>query len=485
MGYAGAQPLQGNIVTRAPFPELAPARSQKTGNIAAVPVFSLRPIAATRTSLPLPRGYRVVGARGCWSLMTSDFTFVHAADIHLDSSLSGLALRDEEFSAATHGATRRAFINIVDLAIREGAALVLIAGDLYDGTWKDQSTGQFAVAQLARLSRAGIRTFIVFGNHDAESRVSRHLVLPGLVHRFDNRRCETLPLDDLGIAIHGRSYKDAATTEDIAATYCPPTPGVFNIAILHTALEGYPGHAPYAPCTLGRLRASGHQYWALGHVHERTIRSEHPHVVYPGNSQGRHVRETGSKGATVVRVRDGVVREVEHHACDEVRWARAELDGSNARDTGELLAGVASALSDAVQGVADRPTAARVTVRTNATLRRTLLADPDWFGAEVRGQASILSDALWIESVRTETTSDDPSAALLPEIADLLASASGDPDCGRALLSSVAPLLDRLPADSQEGELAPLLAAARAGDTSALLTAALAAVEARLVRTDG
>ena len=381
------------------------------------------------------------------------------------------------------GATRRAFSNIVDLAIREGAAFVVIAGDLYDGTRKDQSTGQFAVAQLSRLSRAGIRTFIVFGNHDAESRVSRHLTLPDMAYRLDNRRCETILLDDLGVAVHGRSYKDAATTEDISTTYNSPTPGSFNVAILHTALDGHEGHMPYAPCSLDRLRASGHDYWALGHVHERSVRSEHPHVVYPGNSQGRHVRETGAKGAIVVRVRDGAVSEIEHHPCDEVRWARARFDGRDATDMGELLTGIGGALADAVRGIADRPTAVRLTVRSRGDLRGRILADPDWFDAEVRGQASILSGALWIESVRMEAPDDDEGAALLPEIAELLASAAGDPECGRALLASVAPLIDKFPGETHESELTPLLAAARAGDTSVLLAAALAAVEARLAGT--
>ncbi len=417
--------------------------------------------------------------------MTPDFTFVHAADIHLDSALSGLSVHDEAFSMAARGATRRAFVNIVDLAIREGAAFVVIAGDLYDGTWKDQSTGQFAVAQLARLSRAGIRAFIVFGNHDAESRVSRHLTLPSLAWRLDNRRCETLTLDDLGVAIHGRSYRDAATTEDLSTTYAPPTPGLFNIAILHTALDGHAAHAPYAPCSLDRLRASGHDYWALGHVHERIVRSEHPHVVYPGNSQGRHVRETGAKGALLVRVRDGAVAAVEHHPCDELRWARAAFDGRQARDVAEVLAGVGGALADAVRGVADRPTAARLTLRAGGDVRARMLADPDWFDGEVRAQAAMLSDALWIESVRIEAPDEGPGAALMPEIAELLALAAGDPDCGRALLASVAPLLDKLPIDGQEAELAPLVAAARAGDASALLAAALAAVEARLAGADG
>ena len=415
--------------------------------------------------------------------MIGDFTFVHAADVHLDSSLTGLARRDEEFSAAMRGATRRAFSNLVDLTLREGADFLVIAGDLYDGTWKDNSTGQFAVAQLARLSRAGIPTFIVFGNHDAESRVSRHLTLPPLVHKFANTRCETVTLDALGVAVHGRSYKDAATTEDISATYCPPTPGLFNLAILHTSLDGHPGHARYAPCSLDQLRAAGHDYWALGHVHDRSVRSEHPHVVFSGNTQGRHIRETGAKGVSVVRVREGVVTEIDHQPVDEVRFALATLDGLQARDMGELLAGAADALRASVYGVSDRPTAARLVVTASGALYRQVLADPEWFVAEVRTQGSIMAEGLWIESVRVTGAPDGPALQLLPEIADLLASAGQDPECGRALLSAVAPLLDKLPADAQDEDLAPLVAAARAGQADILLAAALAAVQARLLQS--
>ena len=166
--------------------------------------------------------------------MPGNFTFIHAADIHLDSPLHGLSRKDEEFSRLVRGATRKAFSNVVDLAIEEGAAFVVIAGDLYDGAWKDQSTGQFAIAQLARLARAGIRSVIVFGNHDADSRVTRHLTAPEGVYKLKSAKCETVCFEDLGVAIHGRSYKEAATTENIASTYCPPTAGMLNVALLHT-----------------------------------------------------------------------------------------------------------------------------------------------------------------------------------------------------------------------------------------------------------
>lgn len=408
------------------------------------------------------------------------FTFVHAADIHLDSPLAGLSRKDEAFSELVRGATRLAFSNVVDLAIAEGAAFVVIAGDLYDGTWKDQATGQFAIRELGRLTRAGIRSVVLFGNHDAESRVSRHFSPPEGVHLLGNKRCETVLFDDLGVAIHGQSYKDAATTENIAATYCPPTYGLFNVAALHTALDGHEGHANYAPCSLGELQAAGHDYWALGHVHEPSIRSEHPHIVFPGNTQGRNVRETGAKGAMLVHVEDGAVRSVGHRACDEARWAQVDADVRGARDTVEALAEVRRQLNMALAGADGRPLAARVTVRADGAVGRALRADPAWAEGEVRAAGGALSDELWIERVRLVAGEGAP-AGLPPELVQLLAEALADPDCARAVAAAAtAPLVAKLPADVADADSAPLVTAARASDAAALVRAAREAVAARL-----
>lgn len=412
--------------------------------------------------------------------MAGNFTFIHAADIHLDSPLHGLSRKDEAFSQLVRGATRKAFSNVVDLAIEEGAAFVVIAGDLYDGAWKDQSTGQFAIAQLARLARAGIRSVIVFGNHDADSRVTRHLTAPEGVYKLKSAKCETVLFDDLGVAIHGRSYKEAATTENIASTYCPPVAGLLNVALLHTALDGHEGHANYAPCSLGELQAAGHDYWALGHVHDHAIRSDHPHIVFAGNTQGRHIRETGSKGAVVVRVEEGAISHVEHRATDEVRWAHARVDASGARDPIEALAAIQSELRPAVLGANGRPMAARVSIEVDGALAQRLRADPAWFEAEVRGHAAGVSDALWIERVKIVGRETALPVGLPLELQELLAQALDDPDCRRAVESAVAPLTAKLPADVDDPDIAPLLSSARARDGEALVRAAKALVEARL-----
>jgi DNA repair exonuclease SbcCD nuclease subunit len=407
------------------------------------------------------------------------FTFVHAADIHLDSPLAGLSRKDEAFSELVRGATRRAFSNVVELAIEEGAAFVVIAGDLYDGTWKDQATGQFAIRELARLTRHGIRAVVLFGNHDAESRVSRHFTPPEGVYLLGNKRCETVRFDDLGVALHGRSYKEAATTENIAATYCPPERGLFNVALLHTALDGHEGHANYAPCSVGELQAAGHDYWALGHVHEPSIRSEHPHIVFPGNTQGRHVRETGPKGAMLVRVEDGSVRSVEHRACDEARWAQVTADVRGARDMAEAVTEIRRQLGLTTAEADGRPLAARVTVQADGGVGRALRADPAWAEGEVRAAGTALSDELWIERVRLLASEGAP-AGLPPELAQLLAEALTDPDCARAVAAATAPLVAKLPADVADPDTAPLVTAARAGDAAALVRAAREAVAARL-----
>src|SRR4051812_29910913 len=104
--------------------------------------------------------------------------FVHAADLHLDSPLRGLDRYEGAPVEQLRGATRRALENLVALCLSEKADFLLLAGDLYDGGWKDYRTGLFFAAQMSRLRAADIPVFFVRGNHDAESNITRSLRLP-------------------------------------------------------------------------------------------------------------------------------------------------------------------------------------------------------------------------------------------------------------------------------------------------------------------
>ena len=228
--------------------------------------------------------------------------FIHAADIHLDSPLVGLSAYPDAPAERLRTATREAFERLVARAIEEQVDFMVIAGDLYDGDWKDYHTGLFFVRQMGRLRQAGITVYLLYGNHDAESEVTRSLQLPDNVQVFPARRAETFRIAALQVALHGQSFKHAATTDNLVPGYPAPVPGWLNIGVLHTALEGNAEHARYAPCSVAELQVKGYQYWALGHVHEHWVQRGDVTMAYPGNLQGRHIREQGARGALL---RDG------------------------------------------------------------------------------------------------------------------------------------------------------------------------------------
>ena len=254
------------------------------------------------------------------------FTFLHAADLHLGSPFVGLTLRDEEVAQRFAKASRDAFSDLVTRAIDASVAFVVIAGDIYDGDWKDTSIGLFFNREIARLERAGIPVFILKGNHDAESVVTKTISLPDNVYQFPTRTAATVRLDDLKVALHGRSFPERAVTENYVLDYPNPVSGWFNIGVLHTSCDGRAGHEPYAPCTVPQLKSLGYQYWALGHVHEYEELAWDPWIVFPGNIQGRSVRECGPKGAVLVDVEDTEVIDVRRMIVDRARWATLTVD---------------------------------------------------------------------------------------------------------------------------------------------------------------
>src|SRR5690606_30914490 len=230
---------------------------------------------------------------------------------------------------------------------------MVIAGDLYDGNWKDYNTGLYFVKEMARLDKAGIPVYLLHGNHDAESEMTRKLVLPRNVSVFDSRKPSSFHLDSLGVVLHGRSFKNAATLENLAATYPDAVPGLVNIGVLHTALEGNAMHASYAPCSLAELHAKGYDYWALGHVHEYAMWRGDSVIVFPGNLQGRHIRETGPRGAVVVECNAAGEMEVQRVYVDVLRWHRLHVDVAGCSNLEEVARAIGRELESLLDAVAD------------------------------------------------------------------------------------------------------------------------------------
>ena len=147
------------------------------------------------------------------------FRFLHAADIHLDSPQRGLDRYEGAPVAECRGATRRALENLVELALAEKVAFVVIVGDLYDGDWPDYNTGLFFGKQMVRLRDGGIPVFMIRGNHDAANKMTKDLKLVDNVHVLSSQHAETHVLDDHGVAIHGQSFPTQAVLTNLARSY--------------------------------------------------------------------------------------------------------------------------------------------------------------------------------------------------------------------------------------------------------------------------
>ncbi len=346
--------------------------------------------------------------------------FLHAADLHLDSPLRGLERHgDDTPNDAIRGASRRAFDALVRLAIDEQVSFVLVAGDLYDGTWRDVGSASFLAKKLGELERAGIRVFAVLGNHDAESRLLDAIERRSNLTVFPSDAPRTERLEALGVALHGQSFGAREVMENLAAGYPARVEGMLNVGLLHTSLDGRPGHQPYAPCTLADLEARGYDYWALGHVHGREIvRAGDPWVVFPGCLQGRHAREVGPKGATLVTVEHGRVERVEERVLDVVRWARCDVDVGGLEDLGDVISAGLEAIARAVEEARDagRPEllAGRLRFVGRTKLDAALRADPLRLRARILDDvAARFPDRAWVEKVELATEPWVDRASLL------------------------------------------------------------------------
>ncbi len=335
--------------------------------------------------------------------------FLHCADLHLDSPLRGLVAYEGAPVDEIRGATRRSFENLVDLAVEEGVAAVVIAGDVYDGDRDDFNTAMFLQRNFERLRDEGIPVALVHGNHDAANEITRRLRPPDNVFVFPHDSPATHELADAGLSFHGRSYPTRAVHEDLSATYPPPVPGSLNVGVLHTSLSGREGpHQVYAPCTEASLTTRGYDYWALGHIHERfEADRDGTWIVYPGNLQGRKSTETGPKGASVITYDTTGITTVEHRTLDVVRWEVLEVDVSDARDADEVAGSVLSRMAPLIDEADGRLLACRVRITGQNAAAGTIRAGAESWEAQLRADAAGAGARVWIEKIQLQV--QDPA----------------------------------------------------------------------------
>jgi DNA repair protein SbcD/Mre11 len=387
----------------------------------------------------------------------SSFSFIHAADLHLGSPFHGLAGKDADIAAIFVEASRKAFSTLVDRAIERSVDFFVIAGDVYDGDWKDNKIGLFFNREMARLERAGIPVFLLRGNHDAESVITKTITLPDNVKEFPTNKPGSFRLENVKVALHGQGFADRSASDNLALAYPPPEAGWFNLGVLHTSLTGREPHAPYAPCSVEDLRSRGYDYWALGHVHDYELVADDPHVIFPGNLQGRNIRERGARGAVFVTVEDGRIA-LERLIVDEARFAQVEITVKPGDNQSDILRRVENAVQPLVAEMEGRMIALRVRLVGRTQLQGAIAANRNQWRDEVQAACHRCHEDIWLErlELRLEPVGDaaiGTPVGMSLDLGRLLGEHAGAANVVGEADRLVAEIAARLPSGSGAGEL--------------------------------
>ncbi|MCA9193304.1 MAG: DNA repair exonuclease [Planctomycetales bacterium] len=337
----------------------------------------------------------------------TDFSFIHAADVHLDSPLASLRRLDGNAAERIERASRRSVELLINAALEHEVSAVLIAGDVFHGPVKDAGAGLWLERQLRQLTRAGISVFLIRGNHDFVSPSARISTWPSGVYQFSTEQPETRILDNVGMAVHGQSFAAREQSSDLASNYPAPIPGYFNVGLLHTSLAGSPMHDTYAPTSVEILENKGYDYWALGHIHLRssTSLSTKCYIGYSGCMQGRHIREIGPKGCNLVQVSGGSISHVRFVPTDSLRWYELSVDISAAQQLLDVEDLVIEQLRTQCLDADGRPLAVRVNLTGPTLLHADLTRSQIQTKlAEILCQSLLEHADIWLESMRIGTS---------------------------------------------------------------------------------
>ena len=339
------------------------------------------------------------------------FSFIHAADLHLGSPFIGIGSGSSATAGQLRSATFDAFSGLIDLCIEKSVDFLLVAGDVFDLSGRSLRAQLSFRDGLSRLSDAGIRSFVVLGNHDPWETWSSRISWPEGTRIFSPDRVETaiVSVDETPVAaVSGISYRNQRETRNLASLFKTEQPDLYQIALLHSNCGNNPDHGVYAPCSVDGLRKSGFDYWALGHVHEQRILDTFPHIVYPGCSQGLSIRETGEHGCYLVSVTADRQAALTFQPLDRFRWQSLEISIAGLGTLDNLDRVIAETLSRISEEADRRPVIGRIRLTGRgplySPLRRQTTAEELLERSRQLGEQ--LSPPVWIQSMENQCRPD-------------------------------------------------------------------------------
>lgn len=406
---------------------------------------------------------------------------LHTADLHLDSPLASLAMRDPVLRDRVGAATRKALERIVSFCLSNDVSALLIAGDLFDRAERSMKTAAFVAAQMERLAAAGVRVFYVKGNHDAENPSAGEIRLPANVHVFGPRGGKE-QIAGTDIWIHGVSFGGKTAPDSLLPLFGAPVPGAVNIAMLHTSLSGAAGHDPYAPCTVAELAAAGFDYWALGHVHKRQVHSQSPWIVMPGTPQGRDIGEDGPKSATLIEIGESGAIAISEVPTAAVEFRRIEVDVTGCEDETALERLFARRMAEEAAATGCELAVLRITATGDSSFAWRIGRDIDRWRETCVALASdsgvLFAESLTLDLSASKSGGDAPGA--VGELELLMQDIAAEDGFLAEAREELRAILEKLPANRRDA-----LAASEEDESSLLAEAAGRAVAAMTARMRG
>jgi DNA repair exonuclease SbcCD nuclease subunit len=348
------------------------------------------------------------------------FSFIHTADLHLDSPFKGISGISEEISLELIEATFKAFNKMIDICIEKEVDFLLIAGDIYDGADKSLRAQLKFRDAMKRLSKAEIKAYIVHGNHDPLDGWSANLDWPENVHIFNGKSVGKVFVKKDGeeiVKIYGISFRTREIKTNLAQKFPTKTKNaLFTIGMLHCNVGTNTVHEPYAPCTLQDLISKNFDYWALGHIHKKTIlNNDNPLVIYPGNPQGLHPKEIGAKGCFLVNVDENGKPTAEFIEVDSIRWFVEKLSIDSLYTEQELISKIHNRIEKIREEAKGRPSICRIILTGRSSLHSSIARKGvlDDILKDIRENEEGEKQFVWIESIEDNTNPEIDRKSLL------------------------------------------------------------------------
>ena len=229
---------------------------------------------------------------------------LHCSDFHLGAELSSIGnqakQRREEILLT--------FYCIVSICKEENIELLLVAGDLFEGSNTDRNIINSVKESLSSIPNTIVA--IAPGNHDYVSIDSPFAdgVWPENVHIFQSA-LESIDFKEKGLRLWGAGFTSTYVNHSLLIEMNIPDDDIINICVMHGDLVAENQTSNYNPISPALIRFSGMDYLALGHIHKRTevLQSGAAHYAYCGCPEGKGFDELDEKGIYIGTITKGRV----------------------------------------------------------------------------------------------------------------------------------------------------------------------------------